>query len=196
MREGQAEEFIGGTRLVQALTRPEDGAHPAAHPGPTAWLRPASPDLALKGVLAGHQNRLAREQELFVDGHRRLADAQARFEIGMNDRFPQHLVSVVSDRAQISELSAALANTRAGDGMTLENLTTGMPVTDDSRSLTWRPGSPGVTTSQAPPPKQSPEFLAHGLANPATGCPLLSGYPSMIDMRKKSVLIPLSVKLR
>ena len=53
-----------------------------------------------------------------------------------------------------------------------------------------------VTTSQAPPPKQTPEFLAHGFAHPATGGPLLSGYLSMIDMRKKSVLIPFSVKLR
>ena len=92
---------------------------------------PASPDLALQGVLAGHQNQLARDQELLLDGHRRLADAQAKFGTGMNGRFPAHLVSVVSDRAQISELSASLVNTARKDWMTLENLHTEMPLTED-----------------------------------------------------------------
>ena len=129
------EELVGGAGLVQALTD-RGMAHVLPHtPADPAWLRPASPDLALQGVLAGHQNRLAREQELLVDGHRRLADAQARFGIGMNGRFPEHLVSVVADRAQISELSAALANTARRDWMTLENLTTDMPVTDDFAQL-------------------------------------------------------------
>jgi DNA-binding NarL/FixJ family response regulator len=127
----QAEEFIGSTGLVQALTD-RGMAHILPHtPVDPAWLRPASPDLALQGVLAGHQNRLAREQELLVDGHHRLADAQARFGIGMNGRFPEHMVSVVSDRAEISELSAALANTARRDWMTLENLNTDMSVTED-----------------------------------------------------------------
>ena len=54
-------------------------AHVQPHsPADPAWFRPASPDLALQGVLAGHQIRLARDQELLLDGHRRLADAQAR----------------------------------------------------------------------------------------------------------------------
>ena len=131
----QAEEFIGSTGLVQALTD-RGMAHVLPHtPVDPAWLRPASPDLALQGVLAGHQNRLAREQELLVDGHHRLADAQARFGIGMNGRFPEHMVSVVSDRAEISELSAALANTARRDWMTLENLNTDMPVTEDFAQL-------------------------------------------------------------
>jgi DNA-binding NarL/FixJ family response regulator len=131
----QAEEFIGSTGLVQALTD-RGMAHVLPHtPVDPAWLRPASPDLALQGVLAGHQNRLAREQELLVDGHHRLADAQARFGTGMNGRFPEHMVSVVSDRAEISELSAALANTAHRDWMTLENLNTDMPVTEDFAQL-------------------------------------------------------------
>ena len=85
----------------------------------------------MQGVLAGHQNRLARDQELLLDGQRRLADAQAQFGPGMNGRFPEHLVSVVSDRAQISELSVSLINTARKDWMTLENLNTEMPLTDD-----------------------------------------------------------------
>ncbi len=47
----------------------------------------------------------------------------------MNGWFPEHLVSVISDRAEISELSAALANTARQDWMTLENLHTDLPLT-------------------------------------------------------------------
>ena len=127
----QAEALVGDAGLVEALTGC-GMAHILPHtPADPAWLRPASPDLALQGVLAGHQNRLAHDQELLLDGHRRLADAQAQFGIGMNGQFPAHLVAVVSDRAQISELSAALVNTARKDWMTLENLDTDMPLTDD-----------------------------------------------------------------
>ncbi len=127
----QAEALVGDAGLVEALTA-AGMAHIQPHtPADPAWLRPASPDMALQGVLAGHQNRLARDQELLLDGHRRLADAQARFGIGVNGPFPAHLVSVVPDRAQISELSAALMNTARKDWMTLENLHTEMPLTGD-----------------------------------------------------------------
>jgi len=107
-------------------------AHVQPHsPTDPPWFRPASPDLALQGVLAGHQNQLARDQERLLDGHRRLADAQSKFGIGMNGRFPTHLVSVVSDRTEISGLSAALMNTARKDWMTLETLDTEMPLTGD-----------------------------------------------------------------
>ncbi len=127
----QAEELVGGADLVAALTS-RGMAHVLPHtPQDPAWLRPASPDIALQGVLAGHQNQVAREQELLLDGNRRLADAQARFGSGVNGRFPAHLVSVVSDRSEISELSASLVNTARKDWMTLENLATDMPLTGD-----------------------------------------------------------------
>jgi hypothetical protein len=131
----QAEALVGGSGLVRALTD-RGMAHIQPHtPADPAWLRPTSPDLALQGVLAGHQNRLAHDQELLLDGSRRLADAQARFGTGMNGRFPAHLVSVVADRTEISELSASLANTARRDWMSLENLNTDMPVTDDFAQL-------------------------------------------------------------
>ena len=127
----QAETLVGDAGLVDMLTG-WGMAHVQPHsPTAPAWFRPASPDLALQGVLAGHQNRLARDQERLLDGHRRLADAQSKFGIGMNGRFPTHLVSVVSDRAEISELSAALMNTARKDWMTLETLDTEMPLTGD-----------------------------------------------------------------
>jgi hypothetical protein len=70
-----AESVIGDADLVQALT--ERGmAHIQPHsPAAPAWLSPASPDLALQGVLAGHQHRLTRDHELLLDGTRRLANA-------------------------------------------------------------------------------------------------------------------------
>jgi len=56
----QAGELVGDAGLVQALTD-RGMAHVLPHtPADPAWLRPASPDLALQGVLAGHQNQLAR----------------------------------------------------------------------------------------------------------------------------------------
>jgi DNA-binding CsgD family transcriptional regulator len=127
----QAESVVGDADLVRALT--ERGmAHIQPHsPAAPAWLRPASPDLALQGVLAGHQHRLARDQELLLDGTRRLAAAQARFGPTVDGRMPEHLVAVISDRAEISELSASLASTARQDWMTLENLATEMPLTED-----------------------------------------------------------------
>jgi DNA-binding CsgD family transcriptional regulator len=127
----QANDLVGAPELVAALTGL--GMAHVRPPGPVdpAWLRPATPDLALQGVLAGHQTRLARDTELLVDGHRRLADAQARFG-GMNRPFPEHLVAVVSDRDQVSELSASLINAARKDWMTLDNLHTEMPLTEDS----------------------------------------------------------------
>ena len=129
--QDQAEALVGDAGLVAALTG-WGMAHVQPHsPADPAWLRPATPDLALQGVLAGHQNQLARDQERLLDGHQRLAEAQARFGIGMNGQLPTHLVSVVSDRAEISELSAALMNTARKDWMSLENLVTEMPLTGD-----------------------------------------------------------------
>src|SRR5260370_10147321 len=104
----QAEALVGDAGLVEALTG-WGMAHIQPHsPADPAWLRPASPDLALQGVLAGHQHRLARDQELLLDGHRRLAGAQARFGAGMKGRFPPHLAAASPDRARLSGPAAAL----------------------------------------------------------------------------------------
>jgi DNA-binding CsgD family transcriptional regulator len=127
----QAEELVGSTELVSALTGSGMAHIQPPSPVDPAWLRPASPDLALQGVLAGYQSRLAREQELLLDGHRRLADAQAQFGTGMTGPFPEHLVAVISDRTEITELSASLINTARKDWMTLDNLHTEMPLTGD-----------------------------------------------------------------
>jgi DNA-binding CsgD family transcriptional regulator len=129
-RKDQAAAFLGDPALVSELTS-RGMAHILPHtPADPAWLRPASPDIALQGVLAGHLHRMAQDQELLAEGHQRLADTQARAS-GMTGRLPEHLVSVVSDRAEISELSASLVNTARKDWMTLENLAADMPLTED-----------------------------------------------------------------
>ncbi len=89
----QAGALVGDAGLVRALT--ECGmAHIQPHgPADPAWLRPASPDLALQGVLVGRQTRLARDQQLLLDGHKRLADAQASYARGMTGRFPARSAS-------------------------------------------------------------------------------------------------------
>jgi DNA-binding CsgD family transcriptional regulator len=138
-----AEAFVGGASLLRELTD-RGMANVLPHdPSRPAWLRPASPDLALQGVLAGHQHRLAHDQELLLDGSRRLAQAQARFGTRVNGQLPEHLVSVVSDRAEISQLSASLVNTARHDWMTLENLQTEMPLTEDFAQPPL-PGSRGL----------------------------------------------------
>jgi DNA-binding CsgD family transcriptional regulator len=127
----QADTFVGDAALVRALTDRGMAQVLPHSPARSPWLQPASPDLALQGVLAGHQHRLARDQELLLDGSRRLADAQTRFGARVNGQFPEHLVSVVCDRAEISQLSASLVNTARHEWMTLENLQTEMPLTED-----------------------------------------------------------------
>src|ERR1700691_5747096 len=126
-----AVSVVGGTALVEGLTS-RGMAHVLPHsPTDPAWLRPASVDLALQGVLAGYQQQAAAHAQLMVDGQRRLADAQARYGTPLDARFPEHLVAVISDRAQISDLSAALANTARQDWMRLETFVTEMPLTAD-----------------------------------------------------------------
>jgi len=139
----QSDAFVGDGAVVQALTEAGMAQVVPHNPARPAWLQPASPDLALQGVLAGHQHRLVQDQELLLDGSRRLADAQARFDGRVNGQFPEHLVSVVSDRAEISQLSASLVNTARRDWMTLENLNTEMPLTEDFAQPPL-PGSPGL----------------------------------------------------
>ena len=126
----QASALVGD-QMVHALTG-RGMAHIRPHsPTDPAQLQPAEPGLALQGVLVDLQTRLAREQELLLDGHQRLADAQAQFGTGMTGQLPEHLVSVVADRAEIARLSASLINTARRDWMTLETLDTEMPLTTD-----------------------------------------------------------------
>lgn len=131
----QAETLVGDPGLVSELTDWGMARIQPHTPADPAWLRPASPDLALQGVLAGHQHRLARDQELLLAGHHRLAAAQARYGVNGTARFPGHLVRVIQDRDEIAALSAALANTARQDWMSLDTPHTEMPLTSDFADL-------------------------------------------------------------
>ncbi|HEY2577753.1 MAG TPA: hypothetical protein VGI74_15715 [Streptosporangiaceae bacterium] len=99
----QAGELVGAPELVSALASLGMAHVRPPSPADPAWLRPASPDIALQGVLVGHQNRHAKDQELLLDGHRRLAAAQAQFGAGMNGRFPEHLVAIALEPAAVQD---------------------------------------------------------------------------------------------
>jgi hypothetical protein len=88
----EAEDLVGDADLVAALTSRGMAHFRPPSPVNPAWLDPASPDMALQGVLVGCQIRMVKDQEVLLDGHRRLADAQAQFGTGMNGAFPAHLV--------------------------------------------------------------------------------------------------------
>jgi hypothetical protein len=137
--------------LVEGLTS-RGMAHVLPHsPTDPAWLRPASVDLALQSVLAGHQQQAAAHaQLLLLDGQRRLADAQARYGTPLDARFPEHLVAVISDPAQISDLSAALASTARQDWMRLETFVTEMPLTADYAARRPRVPWPGPAPVHLP----------------------------------------------
>ena len=127
----RAAAFAGGPDVLRALTR-TGMAHLQPHsPARPAWLRPASPDLALQGVLSYRQRRVAEDTELLLHGQHRLAAAQARYGTPVTGTFPEHLVAVITDRQQITDLSASLANTARQDWMTLETLASDMPLTGD-----------------------------------------------------------------
>jgi len=127
----EAATFIGDPELVRALTSC-GMAHVLPHsPAAPAWLAPAPPDLALQGVLAGLQTQALHDQERLLDGHRRLADAQALPDAQATSPFPRHLVRVVSGHGEITGLSASLINAAHKDWMTLDNLDTDMPLTGD-----------------------------------------------------------------
>jgi DNA-binding CsgD family transcriptional regulator len=129
--KNEAAAFAGGPAVLQALTSTGMARIQPHSPARPAWLRAASPDLALQGVLAARQHRLAKDTELVLHGQQRLAAAQARYGTPVTGAFPEHLVAVITDRQQIADLSASLANTARLDWMTIETFATEMPLTGD-----------------------------------------------------------------
>ena len=116
----KAAEFVGGEELVQQLLdRGMAHTRPHSVTGP-ARLEPARPDLALSGILAGLQSRLVEDQQLVLDGHRRLTDLQAGNTSGLPMLRPEAQVEVLTDAAEISRLSFSLINSARSDWMTVE----------------------------------------------------------------------------
>jgi DNA-binding CsgD family transcriptional regulator len=125
-----AEQFLGEASLVQELSA-RGMAHALPHtPSAPATFQPASPELALLGVLADLQSALSRQQKVLLDGHRKLADVRSR-PAAVLDGVPEHLVKVITDRDEVLRVTMHLINSAHRDWMTLETHDTDMPLTDD-----------------------------------------------------------------
>jgi DNA-binding CsgD family transcriptional regulator len=126
----QAAEFLGGERLVEELTA-RGMAHALPHtPTAPVTFQAASPELALHGVLADFQARLAELQKLLFEGQRRLAEARSR-PVRIGDGRPDHLVRIITNRNEIMRTSMHLINSAQRNWMTLETPETAMPITED-----------------------------------------------------------------
>jgi DNA-binding CsgD family transcriptional regulator len=126
----EAEEFLGEASLVQELTA-RGMAHALPHtPSAPATFQPASPELALLGVLADLQSTLSRQQKTLLEGHRKLADVRSRPAVAL-DGLPEHLVKVITDRDEVLRVTMHMINSAHRDWMTLETHDTEMPLTDD-----------------------------------------------------------------
>ncbi|WP_143220476.1 LuxR C-terminal-related transcriptional regulator [Actinomadura sp. CNU-125] len=85
-----------------------------------------SPELALQGSLAALSRRLVARQERLLEGHRRMAEAHP-FP-GVFEAVENRSVRVLTDRAEISDVSRALLSTARHHWLTLENFVMERPL--------------------------------------------------------------------
>lgn len=122
----EAADVLGGPRMVATLT--EAGM---------AYVEPAGlaleprfvaiqPELALQSSIAALSRKLVAQQERLLDGHRRMAEAHP-FP-GALEASKDRLVSVLTDRAEISDVSRALLSTARHHWLTLENFVMERPL--------------------------------------------------------------------
>ncbi|MFI0486779.1 LuxR C-terminal-related transcriptional regulator [Actinomadura sp. 9N215] len=122
----EAADLLGGPQMVATLT--EAGM---------AYVEPAGlaleprfvaipPDLALQSSLAALSRRLVARQERLLEGHRRMADAHP-FP-GALEAVENRLVRILTNRAEISDVSRALLSTARHHWLTLENFVMERPL--------------------------------------------------------------------
>lgn len=121
-----AADLLGGPQMVTTLT--EAGM---------AYVEPAglaleprfvaiSPELALQGGIAALSRRLVAQQERLLEGHRRMAEAHP-FP-GAFEAVESRLVRILTNRAEISDVSRALLSTARHHWLTLENFVMERPL--------------------------------------------------------------------
>src|SRR5580693_1539149 len=99
-----------------------------ATPSRPARFRPTRPPLALLGALARLQARVLHDQELLLDGQRRLADIEADASgLACSDS----MVEVITDGDEISDLTRHLVNSARRDWMTLETADLDLPLSEE-----------------------------------------------------------------
>ncbi|WP_067466037.1 LuxR C-terminal-related transcriptional regulator [Actinomadura macra] len=122
----EAADLLGGPQMVATLT--EAGM---------AYVEPAGlaleprfvaipPDLALQSSLAVLSRRLVTRQEQLLEGHRRMVGAHP-FP-GALEAVESRLVRILTDRAEISDVSRALLSTARHHWLTLENFVMERPL--------------------------------------------------------------------
>ncbi|MFV2177629.1 hypothetical protein ACFHW2_14460 [Actinomadura sp. LOL_016] len=122
----EAADLLGGPRMVATLT--EVGM---------AYVEPAGlaleprfvaipPELALQSSLAALSRRIVAKQERLMEGHRRMAEAHP-FP-GALEAVENRLVRILTNRAEISDVSRSLLSTARHHGLTLENFVMERPL--------------------------------------------------------------------
>ncbi|WP_111865214.1 LuxR C-terminal-related transcriptional regulator [Actinomadura craniellae] len=123
---GEAADLLGGPQMVATLT--EAGmayVEPAGLAGEPRFVA-IQPELALQSSLAALSRRLVARQQRLVDGYRRMAEAHP-FP-GVLEAGRDRLVTVLTNRAEISDVSRALLSTARRHWLTLENFVMERPL--------------------------------------------------------------------
>ena len=133
--------LLGDASIVQALLDRGMAYVSPADPTAPPKLTATAPDLALHGALVDMEQRLLDSSRQFFEGHRKLREMR-RAQDAVTPLAGQ-LVEVVTDRAQITELSFSLMNVARRDWMTLENLLLETPL-DETHSCPPLPAFNGT----------------------------------------------------
>ena len=122
----EAAELLGGPQMVATLS--ETGmayVQPAGLTGEPRFVA-IQPELALQSSLAALSRRLVAQQDKLVEGHRRMAEAHP-FP-GVLEASRNRLVTILTNRAEITDVSRALLGTARRDWLTLENFVMERPL--------------------------------------------------------------------
>ncbi|MGI8333624.1 LuxR C-terminal-related transcriptional regulator [Actinomadura scrupuli] len=126
----EAEDFLGGTALVRTLIgwgmahlNPADTTNPPR-------LMPAPPHLALQAAMGELYGGWRDHHQRMMNGHQRLRDLHHDLPRPGGGEHPA--VRVITDRGEISQLSASLIGSVRRDMMTLDNCLQETPIQDTS----------------------------------------------------------------
>jgi hypothetical protein len=124
-----AEEFLGGPKIVKELT--DRGlAHPAPHTSEApASFRAAPLDLAMMAILADLKEQAARDHQRLLEGYEKLSEIKS-WPPTTDGGCREHLVRVITDPEEVMRLSLTMINSTQ-DWMSLETLASDMPLTED-----------------------------------------------------------------
>jgi hypothetical protein len=130
--EPRAIEIAGGPDKLNDLRERGLVREVAGTPTSPIAYQAAPVPLALAAVLTSLQSAMLRQQQLLLDGQRRLKEAQTLPDSTLND-MPEHLVRVILDREEIIQISTFLINDANHDWMTFETAVSDLPFSEANR---------------------------------------------------------------